>query len=190
MNRVVPEALLYFFSKEISQYLGIYWVLIIGHTAGVLRMFWLHHGPCWSLLGFHSRNLGLYSIYALEWLKGVNSSLVISSAARIASDMAPKGLASTAQGLVAGTLARSFHDHRFPPVLLVGPWKSRVLSLTVLLPVYLYRPSFSSPSLPWSIVSSSPLPANLLLKSFRISSAFCTRFWYFVFLWSIYNDIS
>ena len=105
--RVFPEAALYFFSKEIIQWVGIYWVLIIGHTAGVIRMFGytlvtagptLPKGadrpkPAWFSFVF---------ILALECLKGVNSSLVISSAARIASDMAPKGLASTAQGLVAG----------------------------------------------------------------------------------------
>ena len=103
MSRVVPEALLYFFSKEISQYLGIYWVLIIGHTAGVLRMFGYTMVPAGKSKNSTPETWVLYSIYALEWLKGVNSSLVISSAARIASDMAPKGLASTAQGLVAGT---------------------------------------------------------------------------------------
>lgn len=109
--RVFPEGALYFFSKEITQWFGIYWVLIIGHTAGVIRMFGYTLIPTGSnpaggampKNGFTPEPLVLYSIYALECLKGVNSSLVISSAARIASDMAPKGLASTAQGLVAGT---------------------------------------------------------------------------------------
>lgn len=106
--RVFPETALYFFSKEITQWVGIYWVLIIGHTAGVLRMFG------YTMVSPSDGNrddkgnlpepkaLSYVFILLLECLKGVNSSLVISSAARIASDMAPKGLASTAQGLVAG----------------------------------------------------------------------------------------
>ncbi len=105
--RLFPECLLYFFSKEITQWVGIYWVLIIGHTAGVIRMFG------YTLVvpsdGIKIKDklpepkaLTYVFILALECLKGINSSLVISSAARIASDMAPKGLASTAQGLVAG----------------------------------------------------------------------------------------
>ena len=111
--RVFPEAALYFFSKEITQWLGIYWVLIIGHSAGVIRMFGYTMVPVGTAStdevrqkvtkDFTPTSFALYAIYALECLKGVNSSLVISSAARIASDMAPKGLASTAQGLVAGT---------------------------------------------------------------------------------------
>ena len=101
--RVFPEVTLYFFSKEITQWLGIYWVLIIGHTAGVVRMFGYTVVPKGLAKGSKPSNLVYCFILALECLKGVNSSLVISSAARIASDMAPKGLASTAQGLVAGT---------------------------------------------------------------------------------------
>lgn len=101
--RVFPEAALYFFSKEITQWLGIYWVLLIGHTAGVVRMFGYTLVPKGSANDSKPSNIAYISILALECLKGVNSSLVISSAARIASDMAPKGLASTAQGLVAGT---------------------------------------------------------------------------------------
>ena len=104
--RVVPESLLYFFSKEVTQYCGIYWVLLIGHAAGVIRMF----GYTMIVPGEPPVNKKVIvptfavrmAIYALECLKGANSSLVISSAARIASDMAPKGLASTAQGYVAG----------------------------------------------------------------------------------------
>ncbi len=132
--RVFPEVSLYFFSKEISQYFGIYWVLLIGHIAGVLRMFGYSliqgnqvpvttvsldvalkdsqnyyvvkdgdnkpTGVIYQLLT--PAWLITYVIYGLECLKGVNSSLVISSSARIASDMAPKGLASTAQGYVSG----------------------------------------------------------------------------------------
>lgn len=101
--RVFPEVTLYFFSKEITQWLGIYWVLIIGHTAGVVRMFGYTVVPKGPVKDSKPSKLVYSFIFALECLKGVNSSLVISSAARIASDMAPKGLASTAQGLVAGT---------------------------------------------------------------------------------------
>jgi MFS family permease len=101
--RVFPEAALYFFSKEITQWLGIYWVLLIGHTAGVVRMFGYTLVPSGPVENSKPSTFAYFSILALECLKGVNSSLVISSAARIASDMAPKGLASTAQGLVAGT---------------------------------------------------------------------------------------
>lgn len=106
--RVFPECALYFFSKEITQWFGIYWVLIIGHTAGVVRMFGYtlitgDKKPVDGAKALSPEPFILYYIFALECLKGVNSSLVISSAARIASDMAPKGLASTAQGLVAGT---------------------------------------------------------------------------------------
>lgn len=101
--RVFPEAALYFFSKEITQWLGIYWVLLIGHTAGVVRMFGYTLVPKGTVENSKPSSIAYFSILALECLKGVNSSLVISSAARIASDMAPKGLASTAQGLVAGT---------------------------------------------------------------------------------------
>jgi MFS family permease len=101
--RVFPEAALYFFSKEITQWLGIYWVLLIGHTAGVVRMFGYTLVPSGPIPDSKPSTFTYFSILALECLKGVNSSLVISSAARIASDMAPKGLASTAQGLVAGT---------------------------------------------------------------------------------------
>ena len=101
--RVFPEAALYFFSKEITQWLGIYWVLLIGHTAGVVRMFGYTMVTPGKSSNSKPDTFAYISILALECLKGVNSSLVISSAARIASDMAPKGLASTAQGLVAGT---------------------------------------------------------------------------------------
>ena len=101
--RVFPEAALYFFSKEITQWLGIYWVLLIGHTAGVVRMFGYTLVTPGEKEDSNPDTFNYFFILALECLKGVNSSLVISSAARIASDMAPKGLASTAQGLVAGT---------------------------------------------------------------------------------------
>ena len=116
--RVFPEAALYFFSKEITQWFGIYWVLLIGHVAGVVRMFGYTLVPAaaeelvtkadkdgnivTSFKEFEPTFPVLIVIYALECLKGINSSLVISSAARIASDMAPKGLASTAQGYVSG----------------------------------------------------------------------------------------
>lgn len=115
--RVFPEAALYFFSKEITQWFGIYWVLLIGHVAGVVRMFGYTLVPAAaeekivaikngkevvSFKEFDPSFPVLVVIYALECLKGINSSLVISSAARIASDMAPKGLASTAQGYVSG----------------------------------------------------------------------------------------
>jgi MFS family permease len=101
--RVFPEVTLYFFSKEISQWFGIYWVLLIGHAAGVIRMFGYTLIPQ-AAKEDSKPSFPIYCfILALECLKGANSSLVISSAARIASDMAPKGMASTAQGLVAGT---------------------------------------------------------------------------------------
>lgn len=106
--RVFPEAALYFFSKEITQWVGIYWVLLIGHAAGVIRMFGYTMVPAGPKPTDPKAELPLPAFFpyvfilALECLKGINSSLVISSAARIASDMAPKGLASTAQGLVAG----------------------------------------------------------------------------------------
>jgi len=104
--RVFPEVTLYFFSKELTQFFGIYWVLLIGHFAGIVRMFGYTMVPKALIKTTPLANpAGMTKgfIFALECLKGVNSSMVISSAARIASDMAPKGLASTAQGLVAGT---------------------------------------------------------------------------------------
>lgn len=133
--RVFPEVTLYFFSKELFQHCGIYWVLLMGHIAGVIRMFGytLITGnqeavPADNFKSITKANLKnyyvirdkngdiskawllakpsayvKYFIYLLEFFKGANSSLTISSAARIASDMAPKGLASTAQGYVSGT---------------------------------------------------------------------------------------
>ncbi len=111
--RVFPEVALFFFSKEVTQYLGIYWVLIIGHISGVLRMFGytlikgnqeyftISSDGVQTLSEISPpRSITLY-IYFLECLKGVNASFVISSATRIAADMAPKGMSSTAQGYTA-----------------------------------------------------------------------------------------
>jgi len=101
---VFPEIFLYFYSKKINQKIGIYWIFIIGHIAGIIRTF-----GCTFLRSSSKKNsypnLPVYfCIIAIESFNGINSSFVITSATRIASDMAPKGMAFSAQGLVVGTL--------------------------------------------------------------------------------------
>ena len=93
--RVVTEVGVFFFGKQLMAFMGPYWMLIFSQVAGILRI--LGYGlipvgvPGWEL-----------SVIPLELLKGLNTGLIVSSAVRLANDIAPRDCANTAQGLFSG----------------------------------------------------------------------------------------
>lgn len=93
--RLMSEVGVFFFGKQLIRVLGAHWMLIGSMATGILR-----------LVGYASmptKGAGSLIVpYFLELLKGLNAGLFVSSAVRLASDMAPKGCSNTAQGLVSG----------------------------------------------------------------------------------------
>lgn len=95
VSRVASEIAVFFYAKKMSNAIGIYWLLLLSQVAGLVRIFGYAFGPedpKWWILPF-----------VLEIFKGLNSGLIVTSSVRIASDIAPPGCASSAQGLFAGT---------------------------------------------------------------------------------------
>jgi len=95
ITRLISEVGVYFFSKEMSEMFGVYWMLVFSQIAGICRT--LGYG----LMNPSSKN-SLWISLALESFKGLNSGLISSSAIRIAADIAPAGCESSAQGLYSG----------------------------------------------------------------------------------------
>jgi MFS family permease len=91
----MSEVGVFFFGKQLIRVLGAHWMLIGSMATGILR-----------LVGYASmptKGAGSLIVpYFLELLKGLNAGLFVSSAVRLASDMAPEGCSNTAQGLVSG----------------------------------------------------------------------------------------
>jgi hypothetical protein len=95
VSRVFSEVAVFFYAKDMSNAIGIYWLLLLSQVAGLVRIFGYAFCPQnadWWILPF-----------VLEVFKGLNSGLIVTSSVRIASDIAPSGCASSAQGLFSGT---------------------------------------------------------------------------------------
>ncbi len=95
--RIGSEIAIYMFGKKLSKKIGNYWMLILSQVAGLFRVFGYAFAPVdgnWQ-----------YFPYVLEASKGLNSGLFVASSVRIASDIAPPGCATSAQGLFSGTYA-------------------------------------------------------------------------------------
>ena len=96
--RLIPELSLLFFAKYFMTIIGPYWFLILGQLSGLVRiLLYLLLKPDVS------QNFPyIYILYAIEALKGANSSMVSAAAFRIASDLAPVAWGGAAQTLVGG----------------------------------------------------------------------------------------
>lgn len=95
--RIASEMLVHSFAKRLCDYFGNYWLLMLSQIAGLFRVFGYTFAPA-AREGFWS-----YFPFVLEVTKGLNSGLLTASYVRIASDIAPPGCESTAQGLFSGT---------------------------------------------------------------------------------------
>lgn len=94
--RLFSEVSVYFCNKDLSMFLGPYWMLILSQLAAVVR------STGYGLIPANKDDLSYLYCIPLELFKGLNSGLVTAGAVRIASEMAPPGGASTAQGLFSG----------------------------------------------------------------------------------------
>jgi hypothetical protein len=92
--RIGSEIGVYLFAKKLIQYIGLYWMLLLSLMAGMVRVFGYAYAP--------SHGYWKYLPFFLEIPKGLNSGLLVTSSVRIASDIAPPGCASSAQGLFSG----------------------------------------------------------------------------------------
>lgn len=97
--RFFSEGAVYFFNQDLGKFLGYHWMLILSQVAAAARS--IGYGVVGSIDGCDQGDFYLFCI-PLELLKGLNSGLVTAGAVRIASDLAPAGGASTAQGLFSG----------------------------------------------------------------------------------------
>jgi hypothetical protein len=96
--RLLSEVGVFFFGKQLMRILGAHWMLIGSMGTGILRLVGYAAMP--------TKGAGsLILPYFLELLKGLNAGLFVSSAVRLANDMAPEGCSNTAQGLVSGNYA-------------------------------------------------------------------------------------
>lgn len=99
--RAVSEVGTFFFAQQIIGFVGVHWALIVSQLAGLIRM--LVYGMYSHLPENEMVRDGI--IYGAELLKGINTGLMVSSAVKIVTEMAPKGCENTAQGLFSGTYA-------------------------------------------------------------------------------------
>ena len=95
IGRTASEVGVYLIAKYIKNALGIYWVLAFSQLTGIARLWG------YGLLEIQSK-FAYWIACGLELLKGFNSGLISSSAIPIASNLAPAGCESTAQGLYSG----------------------------------------------------------------------------------------
>jgi hypothetical protein len=99
--RLISEVLIFFFGKEFTECFGYHGVLLLSQGAGIIRT--LGYGFLTGSAVSGMPKLAAYAIISLlELLKGVNSSLIVVGATKLASDMAPPGCEHTAQGLLTG----------------------------------------------------------------------------------------
>lgn len=99
--RMFSEVGTFFFSKHIISACGVYWVLILSQVMGIARML------VYGMYRYLPENelVRQMIIYSVELLKGLNTGLIVSSAIKIVTEMAPRGTENTAQGLFSGTYA-------------------------------------------------------------------------------------
>lgn len=92
--RMASEAAIFFYNKQLLRTIGLHWMLIIAQAAGLLRVL------AYSLLPPDGN--WFYLSFAIELLKGTSTACLISSAVRMANDIAPKGCVNTAQAYISG----------------------------------------------------------------------------------------
>jgi hypothetical protein len=97
VSRTISEVFVYYFSKQFRAFMGVYWVLVFSQIAGTLRL-----GLYWILGYVTNESAKKTSCFIIELLKGLNSGLLSSSAIMIASNLAPAGCESSAQGIYSG----------------------------------------------------------------------------------------
>lgn len=85
------EIVVYLVSKPLTQAIGVYWLLLFSQFAGIIRAY------CYAI------KTPFWLKYPIEVLKGLNSGFIVSAGVRIASDIAPPGCSTSAQGLFSGT---------------------------------------------------------------------------------------
>lgn len=93
--RVFSEVFVYATAKYLRAFMGVYWVLVFSQMTGIIRL------AGYGLVNVNSWMAKPVAV-CLELLKGFNSGLISSSAIIIASNLAPAGCESTAQGLYSG----------------------------------------------------------------------------------------
>lgn len=88
---VIMEVIIFFFGPWLLRIFGIYWLLIFGQLAMVVR--------CWAYVQIPASKDYLRLVYLVELLKGVAFGFTQASGVKLASEVAPKGLEATAQAL-------------------------------------------------------------------------------------------
>lgn len=93
--RTMSEVFVYWYAKRLHKLMGGYWILVLSQFAGVIRI------VGYGLLDLNSSNtFGLSCVF--EILKGFSSGMISSAAIPIASELAPAGCETTAQGIYSG----------------------------------------------------------------------------------------
>jgi predicted MFS family arabinose efflux permease len=85
------EVGIFFFGPACLRIFGIYWLLVFGQTAMVVR--------CWAYVVLPANPSNFWLVYLTELLKGVAFGFTQLAGVKLASDSAPKGLEATAQAL-------------------------------------------------------------------------------------------
>ena len=92
--KLSSELLIFYFGKNLMDFLGVHWMLLVSQFAGIARVFGY---------GFmSSKPEHLYITLIWEFLKGLNTGLFFSAAVRVSNEIAPKGCGNTAQGIFGG----------------------------------------------------------------------------------------
>ncbi|PJF19740.1 hypothetical protein PSACC_00393 [Paramicrosporidium saccamoebae] len=85
------EVVIFFFGPTYLRIFGIYWLLVFGQIAMVVR--------CWAYVILPPTPSNFWLVYLIELLKGVAFGFTQLAGVKLASDSAPKGLEATAQAL-------------------------------------------------------------------------------------------
>lgn len=94
----VGEIIVFFFTNRIIELLGLYWPILLGMVAQLLRV------VLYLTINWQSQNVFLY-VFLIEMLKGFCFGLVHSCGSRLAGEMCPPDLKFTSQMIYNGTYA-------------------------------------------------------------------------------------
>lgn len=98
ISGTVGEIIVFFFTNKIVELLGLYWPILLGMVAQLLRLIF------YATINWHSQNVFLY-IFLIEILKGFCFGMVHSCGSRLAGEMCPPDLKFTSQMIYNGTYA-------------------------------------------------------------------------------------
>eukprot|EP00866_Antonospora_locustae_P000291 jgi/Antlo1/291/1572 len=94
----VGEIVVFFFTNRIVEFLGLYWPILLGMVAQLLRL------VIYSSINWQSQNIFLH-VFLTELLKGFCFGMVHSCGSRLAGEMCPPDVKFTSQMIYNGTYA-------------------------------------------------------------------------------------